>query len=97
MTSILATAVAPMRSRLRDLLERPGTRHTIVALTFTMLNLFIAIIVNAMQRYSDAESKGDTADQGGAGVREELRALSAQIERLSASLAAHGGREGVAR
>ncbi len=69
----------------------------ILVATFTMLNLFIAIIVNAMQRYSDGESKGDTADQGEADVREELRALRVQIERLSASLAAHGGREGVAR
>lgn len=69
----------------------------ILVATFTMLNLFIAIIVNAMQRYSDGEAQGDTAAQGEAGVREELRALRAQIERLSANLAAHGGREGVSR
>lgn len=66
----------------------------ILVATFTMLNLFIAIIVNAMQRYSDGEAQGDTAAQGEAGVREELRALRAQIERLSASLAVSGGREG---
>jgi voltage-gated sodium channel len=65
----------------------------ILVATFTMLNLFIAIIVNAMQRYSD----GDAAAQGEDGVRDELRALRAQIERLSASLAAQGGREGVSR
>jgi len=29
---LIATAVAPMRSRLRDLLERPGTQHTIMTL-----------------------------------------------------------------
>jgi voltage-gated sodium channel len=69
----------------------------ILVATFTMLNLFIAIIVNAMQRYSDGEAKGDTADQGEAGVREELRALRVQIERMSASLAAYGGREGESR
>ena len=65
----------------------------ILVATFTMLNLFIAIIVNAMQRYSE----GDAAAQGEDGVRDELRALRAQIERLSASLAAQGGREGVSR
>ena len=68
----------------------------ILVATFTMLNLFIAIIVNAMQRYSDGESARDTA-MDEAGVREELRALRTQIERLSASLAAQGGREGVSR
>jgi voltage-gated sodium channel len=65
----------------------------ILVATFTMLNLFIAIIVNAMQRYSDGESGRDTA-MDEAGVREELRALRAQIERLSASLAVHGARDG---
>jgi len=65
----------------------------ILVATFTMLNLFIAIIVNAMQSYTDGESQGDTAEQGEASVREELRALRVQIERLSASLAAHGSRE----
>lgn len=69
----------------------------ILVATFTMLNLFIAVIVNAMQHYSDGEPQGDTAAQGGAGVREELRALRSQIERLSASLAAHRGREGASR
>jgi hypothetical protein len=69
----------------------------ILVATFTMLNLFIAIIVNAMQRYSDGESKGDTAKQGTAGVREELPALRVQIERSSASLAANGSREGESR
>ncbi len=65
----------------------------ILVATFTMLNLFIAIIVNAMQSYTDGESQGDTAEQSEAGVREELRALRVQIGRLSASLAAHGSRE----
>ena len=69
----------------------------ILVATFTMLNLFIAVIVNAMQHYNDGEPQGDTAAQGGAGVREELRALRSQIERLSASLAAHRGREGASR
>ncbi|WP_382164054.1 ion transporter [Hydrogenophaga sp. ANAO-22] len=69
----------------------------ILVATFTMLNLFIAIIVNAMQRYSEGEPQGDAAAQGEDGVREELRALRTQIERLSASLAAQGGREGVSR
>lgn len=69
----------------------------ILVATFTMLNLFIAIIVNAMQCYSEGEPQGDAAAQGEDGVREELRALRTQIERLSASLAAQGGREGVSR
>jgi len=69
----------------------------IMVATFTMLNLFIAIIVNAMQTYSDGDSQGDTAEQGEAGVREELRALRVEIERLSASLAAQGRREGESR
>lgn len=69
----------------------------ILVATFTMLNLFIAIIVNAMRRYSEGEPQGDAAAQGEDGVREELRALRTQIERLSASLAAQGGREGVSR
>lgn len=69
----------------------------ILVATFKMLNLFITIIVNAMQRYSDGGAKGDTADQGEAGVREELRALRVQIERMRASLAACGSREGESR
>ncbi len=69
----------------------------ILVATFTMLNLFIAIIVNAMQCHSEGEPQGDAAAQGEDGVREELRALRTQIERLSASLAAQGGREGVSR
>lgn len=103
MTATLATAVAPVRSHLldlRDLLDQNAWLSFVVFIlvaTFTMFNLFIAIIVNAVQRYIGGEAQNDAAAQGEAGVREELRALRAQIERLSASLAAHGGREEVSQ
>jgi voltage-gated sodium channel len=63
----------------------------ILVATFTMLNLFIAIIVNAMQRYSDGEPQNAEAMPRDADVRDELRALRAEIERLRLSLHAQGG------
>lgn len=48
--------------------------------TFTMLNLFIAVVVNAMQREQSAESQVDAS--------EDLRALHAEIAALRADLSA---------
>lgn len=66
----------------------------ILVATFTMLNLFIAIIVNAMQSYTEAEQQG--AKQAVAAAREhieadlhaEMRALRDQIGELKAMLSA---------
>jgi voltage-gated sodium channel len=46
--------------------------------TFTMLNLFIAVVVNAMQREQAAESES--------GVAEDVRALRMEIAALRADL-----------
>lgn len=73
----------------------------ILVATFTMLNLFIAIIVNAMQRYSDGEAQHAEPVPRDADVRSELRALRDEIERLRLSLPAQlgpaGGHEGASR
>jgi len=60
----------------------------ILVATFTILNLFIAIIVNAMQSYSDAEHQEtvqalhETQDHIEADLHQELRALLAEIGEL---------------
>jgi len=60
----------------------------ILVATFTILNLFIAIIVNAMQSYSDAEHQEtvqalhETQDHTEADLHQELRALRAEIGEL---------------
>jgi len=63
----------------------------ILVATFTMLNLFFPIIVNAMQRYSDGEPQNAEAMPRDADVRDELRALRAEIERLRLGLHARRG------
>ena len=65
----------------------------ILVATFTMLNLFIAIIVNAMQRYSEAEHQEtvkalqETQDHIEADLHGELRALRTEIVELKRMLA----------
>lgn len=64
----------------------------ILVATFTMLNLFIAIIVNAMQTYTDAEHQ-ETMEAFQAsqthieeGVHEELKTLREEIRELKSLL-----------
>ena len=65
----------------------------ILVATFTMLNLFIAIIVNAMQSYSEAEHQetvqvlDDTRRHIEADLHEELRSLRQEIRQLKEMLA----------
>jgi voltage-gated sodium channel len=64
----------------------------ILVATFTILNLFIAIIVNAMQTYSETEHQApapsatatDTTD-----LQRELSALREEMRELKSLLAAH--------
>ncbi|MCU7920731.1 MAG: ion transporter [Candidatus Thiodiazotropha sp. (ex Epidulcina cf. delphinae)] len=64
----------------------------ILVATFTMLNLFIAIIVNAMQSYSEAEHQEtaaalhQTQEQIEADLQSELRDLRAEIRELKTML-----------
>ena len=73
----------------------------ILAATFTMLNLFIAIIVNAMQRYSDAENRAaaghGTTPADDTDVYGELRALRGELEQLRLALAVDRAGEGAPR
>lgn len=73
----------------------------ILVATFTMLNLFIAIIVNAMQRYSDAEHRTaaghGTRPADDVDVNGELRALRGELERLRLALAVDRAGEGASR
>lgn len=70
----------------------------ILIATFTMLNLFIAIIVNAMQSFSEAEHKDTVAaveaarNHIEADLHAELRALRQEIGELKALLRAQGNR-----
>ena len=60
----------------------------ILVATFTMLNLFIAIIVNAMQTFSESESKGtvtavvDARDHIETNMHVEIRELRQEIAEL---------------
>jgi len=56
----------------------------ILLATFTMLNLFIAIIVNTMQALSEPKAAPEQ------GFESELRALRAELRELRAALAARG-------
>lgn len=60
----------------------------ILIATFTMLNLFIAVVVNAMQsRYHEEEAaEAASAHNERRELLEELRALRAQVETLSHAL-----------
>lgn len=64
----------------------------ILIATFTMLNLFIAIIVNAMQRYSEKEHQATTAvvEQAAtyteADLHAEMRGIRDEIRQLRRSL-----------
>lgn len=68
----------------------------ILVATFTMLNLFIAIIVNAMQSYNEAEQRGakqaldETREHIEADLHAEVRALRADILALRTMLARAG-------
>ncbi len=57
----------------------------ILIATFTMLNLFIAVVVNAMQsKYHEVEAEeARVAHAERAGLLEEVRALRAQIQELT--------------
>jgi voltage-gated sodium channel len=55
----------------------------ILASTFTLLNLFIAVIVNAIQREHSAEAK-PSADQEIAQLRLEITALRADLRSFRA-------------
>jgi voltage-gated sodium channel len=65
----------------------------ILVATFTMLNLFIAIIVNAMQSYSEVEHQStvqaihETRDHVETDLRSELRRLQGEIGELKQMLA----------
>ncbi len=67
----------------------------ILIATFTMLNLFIAVVVNAMQsRYHEeeaAEAEAAHAERGE--MLAELRALRAEVATLSATLADTRGKQ----
>jgi voltage-gated sodium channel len=55
----------------------------ILVSTFTMLNLFIAVVVNAMQNGNQDESKGDlTAGASEGSLKEEITALRAEVREL---------------
>ena len=57
----------------------------ILIATFTMLNLFIGVIVSAMQSFSDddkAQSAPDAAPEGTAQLHTELRALRSEMAEL---------------
>ena len=64
----------------------------ILVATFTMLNLFIAIIVNAMQSYTDVEHEAlvevveDARDHIEADLHGEVRSMRAEIAELKALL-----------
>ena len=66
----------------------------ILVATFTMLNLFIAIIVNAMQSYTDDEPRGEkpavgaTRDYTVADLRAEMHSLRDEIVGLKSMLSA---------
>ena len=62
----------------------PNSWIFFLASTFTLLNLFIAVIVNAIQQ----ERHGD----GQPTVESELTRLHEEISRLREDLARHGGR-----
>jgi voltage-gated sodium channel len=68
----------------------------ILVATFTMLNLFIAIIVNAMQSYSETEHRETVAavaqasEHLGADLHGEVRALREDIRELTALLSQGG-------
>ena len=70
----------------------------ILVATFTMLNLFIAIIVNAMQSYSEAEHQEtvaalhQTQEHIEADLHAELKAMREEIRELKAVLTTHDGR-----
>ena len=59
----------------------------ILIATFTMLNLFIAVVVNSMQsRYHEVEEKNaEAAHAERVGLLEEVRALRAEIQKLTES------------
>jgi voltage-gated sodium channel len=64
----------------------------ILIATFTMLNLFIAVIVNAMQAQHDVEvAEAETiARDERAKILDEIKQLRLLVERLAGDLASHG-------
>ncbi len=72
----------------------------ILVATFTMLNLFIAIIVNAMQSYNEQEQQStvtaleQTRDHIETDMHAELLALRGEIRELKTLLLARGGTGG---
>lgn len=61
----------------------------ILIATFTMLNLFIAVIVGAMQTVSDEEQADALAAKEKTGVEPDVNAsLAAEVEALRCELAA---------
>jgi voltage-gated sodium channel len=72
----------------------------ILVATFTMLNLFIAIIVNAMQSYTDVEHEAlvevveGARDHIEADLHEEVRSMRAEIRELKALLVERVGPRG---
>ncbi len=69
----------------------------IIATTFAVLNLFIAIIVNAMQAEAQAEQQAAVAEVTAAShadadrLEREVRALAREVRELREALAAPGG------
>jgi voltage-gated sodium channel len=68
----------------------------ILVATFTILNLFIAIIVNAMQNYSENEhhetfdKRQQSQEPTNSDLQEELSALRTEIRELKALLSTRG-------
>ncbi len=63
----------------------------ILATTFTVMNLFIGVVVDAMQREHEAEVEAEKASAGPsesdrrlATLTDEIKALRQEVERLSA-------------
>ena len=72
----------------------------ILVATFTMLNLFIAIIVNAMQSFTESETEStrvavdEARDHIESDLHREMRALRAEIDGLRQLLATRGADPG---
>ncbi len=68
----------------------------ILVTSFTVLNLFIGVIVDAMQREHEAEAQADRADihKDTANILAEVRALRSEVAELRASVAGGRSRDG---
>ncbi len=63
----------------------------ILVSTFTMLNLFIAVIVNAIQAEHEAELRDRENQPAETALQEEIRALRGELQELRRTLQLRGG------